>query len=115
MTMTRLVVLVELVRDKAYSKPSYYSLVLNGKADKNLRIDSGAMILAVTSLVRIVRRTTVLLGQWWSEYKEGLPGAPSGAPISVCALTTILIDNLHRSVHRPSKRRKKVVIDNDVQ
>ena len=30
-----------------YSKLGYYSLVLNGKAANNLRIDSGAMILAI--------------------------------------------------------------------
>ena len=49
---------LELVHGQAYtSKLSYYSLaVLNGKVDKNLRIDSGAMIFAVTGLCRIVRR-----------------------------------------------------------
>ena len=47
---------LELVHGQAYSKLSHYSLVLNSEA-ANLRIDSGAMILAVTGLcTRIVRR-----------------------------------------------------------
>ena len=46
---------LELVHGQAYSKLSYYSPVLNSEAT-NLRINSGAMILAVTGLCRIVRR-----------------------------------------------------------
>ena len=44
-----------LVHGQAYSKLSYYSLVLDGEA-ANSRIDSGVMILAVTGQCRIVRR-----------------------------------------------------------
>ena len=47
---------LELVYSQVYSKLSYHSLALNGKVDKNLRIDSGAMILAVTGRCKIVRR-----------------------------------------------------------
>ena len=46
---------LELVHGQAYGKLSYYSLVLNSEA-ANLRIDSGAMILAVTGLCKVVRR-----------------------------------------------------------
>ena len=44
-----------LVHGQAYSKRSYYSLVLDGEA-ANLSIDSGAMILAVIGQCRIVLR-----------------------------------------------------------
>ena len=60
-----------LVHGQAYSKLSYYSLVLNGEA-ANLRIDSGAMILAVTDLCRIVRRKRYFV-DGGSQYKEESP------------------------------------------
>ena len=42
---------LEFAHGQVYSKLNYYSLILNGEAEKNLRIDPGAMILGVTGYV----------------------------------------------------------------
>ena len=73
---------LELVHGQAYSKLSYYSLVLNGEADKNSWIDPGAMILGVTSLCRNVRRKCYFAdgGQntrWNRHTDDTRPGRPS--------------------------------------